>query len=80
MAMASSPTRLQIDTEHQWLERCATHKRGYPSKAVALDVAEQMMERGAVYPGCHITSYACAVCGEWHVTNRVIVPIATDGR
>lgn len=73
--MASNPTRLRLDVAHQYLERCATHKRGFPSKAAALDVAEQMMEDGFVQPGCHITPYRCDVCGEWHVCNRVIVAV-----
>lgn len=75
--MASTPTRLHIDVAHQYLERCATHKRGYPTKAAALDVAEQMMEDGAVSTGCHITPYECPVCSEWHVTNRriCVVPL-----
>jgi len=73
--MASSPTRLSIDVEHQYLERCTTNKRGYPSKAAALDVAEQMMQDGRVRPGCHITPYECPTCGEWHVANRVIVVV-----
>lgn len=71
--MASSPTRMALDCEHQYLERCSTRKRGFPTKAAALDVAEQMMEDGQVNPGCHITPYECPVCHEWHVTNRIIV-------
>lgn len=71
--MASSPTRFSLDVERQYLERCATCKRGFPTKAAALDVAEQMMDDGQVNPGCHITPYLCPVCHEWHVTNRVIV-------
>lgn len=71
--MASTPTRMHIDVAHRWLERCVTNKRGFPTKAIALDVAEQMMSDDQVQPGCHITPYPCKVCGEWHVTNRVIV-------
>lgn len=71
--MASSPTRGHLDVAHQYLERCDTHKRGYPSKAAALDVAEMMMEEGHVNPGCHITPYLCPTCHEWHVANRRIV-------
>ena len=78
--MASRPTRAHVDVAHQWLERCPTHKRGYPSHAVALDIAEQMMDAGDVKPGCHITPYQCPSCGEWHVANRVIVVVPDDGR
>lgn len=71
--MASEATRLRLDVTKQYLQRCSTNKRGFPSKAIALDVAEQMMEDGFVNPGCHITPYPCVVCHEWHVTNRIIV-------
>lgn len=73
--MASSPTRQHLDVEHRHLMRCAALKRGYATKAEALDVAEEQMERGAVYPGCHITPYLCDLCHEWHVCNRVIVVV-----
>lgn len=71
--MASSPTRKHLDVEHEYLQRCTTQKRGMPTKAAALDVAEQMMADGMVNPGCHITPYRCDVCHEWHVWNRQIV-------
>lgn len=53
---------------------------GYATYDRALDVAELMMEKGEVNPGCHITPYACDDCGEWHVANRVIVPIGRKWR
>ncbi len=71
--MASSPTRKHFDLDHEWLMRCDTKKVGYPTKAIALDIAEQMMDRGDVKPGCHITPYQCGVCSECHVANRLIV-------
>lgn len=71
--MAAKPTRLRINVAKQYLQRCTTDKRGMPTKAEALDVAEQMMHEGRVNVGCHITPYLCATCGEWHVANRHIV-------
>lgn len=73
--MASSPTRLSLDVEHRFRICTGTGKLCAPTKAHALDVAEAMMERGDVKPGCHITPYPCEVCGEWHVCNRVIVVV-----
>lgn len=70
--MASSPTRQRVRPDDA--VRCTTQKRGYRTKADALDAAERMMQAGRVKPGCHITPYACVACGEWHVANRVIVP------
>jgi len=40
-----------------------------------LDACEEMMERGLVRPGCHLTPYPCDQCSEFHITNRVIVPL-----
>lgn len=73
--MASRQTRGNIPISHVHLLRCATLKRGYLTKAQALNVAESMMENGEVYPGCHITPYLCDACREWHVANRVIVKV-----
>jgi hypothetical protein len=41
-----------------------------------LDAAEAMMLAGKVKRGCHITPYTCDACGEWHVGNKVIVPVS----
>lgn len=76
--MASSPTRLHVDPVHAC--RCPSQKVGYPTKDEALTQAEVQMERGAVNPGCHITPYPCDECGEWHVANRVIVPVGRRWR
>lgn len=73
--MASKPTRLHLDVTHQHLMRCVAMKRGYVTRAQALDVAEAQMDEGRVKPGCHITPYLCEHCGEWHLCNRVIVPV-----
>lgn len=73
--MASSPTRQHIRAQDPGFRKCTSMKVGYPSRAVAFDAAELMMLRGLVNPGCHITPYECAECGEWHVANRVIVPV-----
>lgn len=71
--MASSPTRLHVDPLTARL--CESLKACHRTKAEALDVAEKMMERGQVKPGCHITPYLCRDCGHWHVRNRVIVRV-----
>lgn len=76
--MASSPTRASVDPSRAC--RCESRKVGYATYDRALDVAELMMEKGEVNPGCHITPYACDDCGEWHVANRVIVPIGRKWR
>ncbi len=68
------PTRLKVNLKR--LIRCATRKIGFATKGQALDVAELMMEQGHVSPGCHITPYECDECGQWHVSNRVIVPVS----
>lgn len=72
--MASHPTRLHVREFH----KCESEKVGYQTKAEALDGAERMMEAGLVRPGCHITPYPCTRCGEWHVANRIIVPIDSE--
>lgn len=77
--VASTPTRQHLEITKQYLQRCVTDKRGMPTKAAALDVAEQMMQDGKVNAGCHITPYLCNVCGEWHVYNRRIVLIDSNG-
>jgi hypothetical protein len=74
--MASSPTRLRV---HDHDHRCESRKACFPTKNDALDMAEVLMERGRVYPGCHITPYQCDACGWWHVGNRVIVPTRGPG-
>lgn len=56
-------------------QKCASRKICYRNKAVALDAAELLMEAGRVDPGCHITPYLCADCGDWHVYNRRIVEV-----
>ena len=55
------------------MHRGASQKACYPTKLIALDAAEVMMEKGWVHPGCHITPYRCPDCGQWHVGNRQIV-------
>ena len=77
--MGSSPTRLHLDVERKHFRRCSTQKQGWETKEEALDVAERMMEEGKVRPGCHITPYECAKCGEWHVSNRIIVQMTRSG-
>jgi len=69
--MASSPTRLHVDIPSA--RRCVSQKVGFTGYEQALAAAERMMDAGRVRTGCHITPYACADCGEWHVANRVIV-------
>ena len=69
--MASRSTRLALPVGDR-LHRCASQKACYPTKAIALDAAEAMMEKGWVSPGCHITPYGCPDCEQWHVFNRQI--------
>lgn len=71
--MASSPTRLAVDPERAIT--CVSLKLSLPTREAALEHAEQMMLRGKVHPGCHITPYECADCGQWHVYNRIIVKV-----
>lgn len=70
--MGSSPTRSR---RRDVTVRCVSYKIGYPTYDAALDGAERQMERGHVMPGCHITPYQCDECGEWHIYNRIIVPL-----
>lgn len=69
--MASTPTRKHLNDINR--HKCLSQKTCYGSRAEALDAAEEMMEKGMVWPGCHITPYECPECGGWHVFNRVIV-------
>lgn len=69
--MATSPTRKHLTRVNK--HKCASQKTCYPTKADALDGAEAMMDKGMVWPGCHITPYECEECGLWHVWNKVIV-------
>ena len=72
--MASNPTRLRVAIAKQYLHRCTeTGKIKYADKDAAHEIAELMMRREQVKPGCHITPYQCLDCGWWHVRNRVIV-------
>jgi hypothetical protein len=73
--MASRPTRSHRLGQRDHFSRCETFKVGYADYGQALDGAERLMEKGYVRPGCHITPYACDRCGEWHVANRIIVPL-----
>jgi hypothetical protein len=75
IVMASSPTRGRVKTTTGYFRKCESLKVGYPTYAEALDAAERSMARGAVKPGCHLTPYECDRCDEWHIANRVIVPI-----
>ena len=69
--MASRPTRAKVYLPA--VIRCASQKVSFASHAEAWDAAERMMDQGKVWPGCHMTPYACADCGRWHVYNRRIV-------
>lgn len=74
--MASNPTRKRIragSDEFERLVRCTSQKVSARSYGEALSMAERMMNRGAVNPGCHITPYLCEECGEFHVWNKPIV-------
>jgi hypothetical protein len=73
MNMASTPTRAHLDPER--VRRCVSQKVGYYNYAEALNAAELMMLKGICLEGCHITPYACELCNEWHVYNRVIVRV-----
>lgn len=74
--MASRRTRLKVNLLRA--RRCLTQKVGWATYPEALDAAELMMEVGHVKPGCHITPYACAQCGAWHVRNRMIVAVGFE--
>lgn len=60
------------------LPRCRSLKVSYTSKDEALTIAERMMLQDLVNPGCHITPYLCDWCGQWHVKNKMIVPIGFE--
>jgi hypothetical protein len=68
-------TRLKINVARVEYIKCDTRKKGYATKGEALDAAELMMELGQVNAGCHMTPYLCPFCQEFHVSNRVIVPV-----
>lgn len=73
--MASSPTRQRINIASSEFRRCESQKVGFATYDAALFAAERMMEANKVKPCCHITPYLCDRCGEFHVANRVIVPM-----
>lgn len=75
--MASRPTRQHLDPLA--VRRCESQKVGYRTHGEALTAAEWMMAHDFVKPGCHITPYVCQRCGQWHVGNRVIVPVSRRG-
>jgi hypothetical protein len=75
--MASSHTRLRLRRVQR---RCESQKVSYATYEEALDAAEHMMGKGLVDPGCHITPYQCDRCSQWHVANRVIVPVGRRKR
>ncbi len=56
--------------------RCESQKVGYLTRSDALEGAETAMLKGYVSPGCHLTPYACGQCQQWHLYNRVIVPLS----
>ena len=72
--MASRPTRKRFDPGELSTHGCSTGKIAHLTKRAAFDVAELMMQRGQVEPGCHLTPVYCALCGLWHVANYRIVP------
>lgn len=74
--MASSPTRQHVSLRAVGFRKCLSQKAGFSTYDEALTAAERMMALGKVKPGCHITPYDCPDCGEWHVANRVIVPLS----
>lgn len=73
--MASRPTRQHVSTREPSYRKCVSEKVGYATKAEAIEAAELQMLEDKVKPGCHITPYFCRDCQEWHVGNRVIVPL-----
>jgi hypothetical protein len=70
--MASRQTRLRRRGDVV-PNRCTSQKTSYANYSEALTAAEQIMERGHVTRGCHITPYLCDSCDRWHVWNRPIV-------
>ncbi len=75
--VASNPTRGHVRVDR--LEyQCPTHKKGYPTRELALDGCEHAMDLGMVQPGCHLTPYKCPDCSGWHITNRRIVFVAPE--
>lgn len=78
--MASRPSRARVNPNGRNFRRCVSQKIGFPTYGAALDAAERLMLQGRVNPGCHITPYACESCGEWHVANRIIVPMDARDR
>ena len=72
--MASYPTRMRLTSEFAAAHKCESQKRGYLTKAEALDAAERLMEQGRVSRGCHLTPYLCE-CRSWHIFNRRIVQL-----
>lgn len=73
--MASYPTRCRVRTTDDGYRKCESQKRGFPTRESALNAAEAMMDQGRVKPGCHIMPYFHGPCREWHLGNRVIVPM-----
>lgn len=71
--MASRPTRFRVPIAKARFSQCSSRKINYQTKREALDAAEVVMEAGRVSPGCHIMPYICDECGDWHLTQRVIV-------
>lgn len=78
--MSSSPTRLAVNINSAKHRMCESQKYCFGTKDDALDGAERLMELDKVKPGCHITPYLCDDCGNWHVFNRVIVPMSRNGQ
>lgn len=75
--MASRPTRQHLRGD-QIGRRCETFKLGFSTREEALTGCEQAMEKGLVSPGCHLMPYLCDRCGEWHMKNQQIVPVAPE--
>jgi hypothetical protein len=72
--MARTRTRWHLDPARIY-RRCVSQKVSFRTRQDALDRAERQMEAGQVNPGCHIVPYECPDCGQWHLTNRIIVPM-----
>ena len=80
IVMASRPTRGRVKLTTGYFRKCESQKVGYVTYTEAWDAAERSMEKGLVKAGCHLTPYECDQCDEWHIANRVIVPLQRGRR
>ncbi len=53
--------------------RCETGKIAYPNPESASGAAERQMGLGLVNPGCHIVSYQCTYCWQYHTANKRVI-------